>query len=190
MIFSCGDVDEIKKLEDRIAELENKKENKDEGSFSKVITLEMIDDEYTEKGDFKNKRVSAFSSYVVSDIDINDGKKILCFFDSGSEHCEDAAKSLTQLSNSISNFPEMHIIFSDLEEDRIPEFFRYAGRKYSYQVLPFYNDDDKINSYIEILGYQYGNPAVIYLEDGNQMRFYDGIGANAFKAMEFKKLFE
>jgi len=28
----------------------------------------------------KNKRVSGFAEYVVSDIDINDGKKLLCFF--------------------------------------------------------------------------------------------------------------
>ena len=138
----------------------------------------------------KNKRVSGFSEYVVSDIDINDGKKILCFFDAGCEHCMDAARSLNQLSDSIAYFPQMHIIFSDSEADRIPEFFEYAGREYSHQVLPFYNEDDKINSYLEILGYEYENPAVIYLDNGNQIRFYDGTGVNAFKAEEFKKLFE
>jgi hypothetical protein len=159
----------------------------------------------------KNKRVSEFSEYVVSDIDINDGKKILCFFDAGCEHCMDAAKSLNQLSDSIAYFPEMHIIFSDSEADRIPEFFKYVGREYSHQVLPFNNDDAAINSYLEILGYDYGNPAVIYLDNGNQIRFYEGTGVNAFpstyfttydddgdkktindfsKAEEFKKLFE
>jgi hypothetical protein len=138
----------------------------------------------------KNKRVSGFSEYVVSDMDINDGKKILCFFDAGCEHCMDAARSLNQLSDSIAYFPEMHIIFSDSEADRIPEFFEYAGREYSHQVLPFYNEDDEINSYLEILGYEYENPAVIYLDNGNQIRFYDGTGVNAFKAEEFKKLFE
>jgi hypothetical protein len=138
----------------------------------------------------KNKRVSGFAEYVVSDIDINDGKKILCFFDAGCEHCMDAAKSLNQLSDSIAYFPEMHIIFSDSEADKIPEFFKYVDREYSYQVLPFYNEDDEINSYLEILGYEYENPAIIYLDNGNQIRFYDGTGANAFKAEEFKKLFE
>ena len=138
----------------------------------------------------KNKRVSGFAEYVVSDIDINDGKKLLCFFDAGCEHCMDAAKSLNQLSDSIAYFPEMHIIFSDSEADRIPEFFKYAGKENSYQVLPFYNEDDAINSYLEILGYEYENPAIIYLDKGNQIRFYDGTGANAFKAEEFKKLFE
>ena len=138
----------------------------------------------------KNKRVSGFAEYVVSDVDINDGKKLLCFFDAGCDHCMDAAKSLNQLSDSIAYFPEMHIIFSDSEADRIPEFFKYAGKENSYQVLPFYNEDDAINSYLEILGYEYENPAIIYLDNGNQIRFYDGTGANAFKADEFKKLFE
>ena len=56
--------------------------------------------------------------------------------------------------------------------------------------MPFYNEDDAINSYLEILGYEYENTAIIYLDNGNQIRFYDGTGANAFKAEEFKKLFE
>ena len=137
----------------------------------------------------KNKRVAGFSEYVVSDLNMNEGKKILCFFDAGCEHCMDAAKSLNELSDSISYFPEIHIIFSDSEADRIPDFFDYTGREYSYQVLPFYNEDDEINSYLEILGYEYENPAVIYLDNGNQIRFYDGTGVNAFNADEFKKLF-
>ena len=137
----------------------------------------------------KNKRVSGFSEYVDSDLNMNEGKKILCFFDAGCDHCMDAAKSLNELSDSIAYFPEIHIIFSDSEADRIPDFFDYAGREYSFQVLPFYNEDDEINSYLEILGYEYENPAVIYLDNGNQIRFYDGTGVNAFNADEFKKLF-
>jgi len=137
----------------------------------------------------QNKRVSGFSEYVVSDLDMNEGKKILCFFDAGCEHCMEAAKSLNELSKEIEYFPEMHIIFSDSEADRIPDFFEHAGTEYSHQVLPFYNEDDEINSYLEILGYEYENPAVIYLDNGNQIRFYDGTGVNAFNAEEFKKLF-
>jgi hypothetical protein len=102
----------------------------------------------------------------------------------------EAAKSLNELSKEIEYFPEMHIIFSDSEADRIPDFFEHAGTEYSHQVLPFYNEDDEINSYLEILGYEYENPAVIYLDNGTQIRFYDGTGVNAFKAEEFKKLFQ
>ena len=138
----------------------------------------------------KVKQISNFSKYVVSDMDMNDGKKILCFFDAGCDHCMDAAKSLSSLSDSIQIFPKIHIIFSDSEEDKIPEFFNYVGKEFSYQVLPFYKEDDEINSYLEILGYDYENPAVIYYDNGNQIRFYDGTGVNAYNEDEFKKLFE
>ena len=138
----------------------------------------------------KNQQISSFSKYVVADMDINEGKKILCFFDAGCDHCMDAAKSLTVLSDSIVDFPKVHIIFSDLEQDKIPDFFAYSGKEYSYQVLPFFNEDDEINSYLEILGYEYSNPAVVYLDNGNQIRFYEGTGANAFKYNAFRKLFE
>ncbi len=137
----------------------------------------------------KNKLVSSYSSYVLSDFDINEGKKILCFFDAGCDHCMDAAKSLAEMSDSIKSFPQIHIIFSDSEEERIPDFFAFAKREFSYQILPFYNDDDEINSYLEILGYEYENPAIIYLNNGNQIRFYDGTGPNEFNPNEFKKLF-
>ena len=91
---------------------------------------------------------SSFISYVEDDdFKYLDDEKILCFFDAGCEHCMDAAKSLNELSDSIAYFPEIHIIFSDSEADRIPEFFDYSGREYSHQVLPFYNEDDEINSY-------------------------------------------
>lgn len=135
-----------------------------------------------------NKQVSSFSSYVDSDFDINNGKKILCFFDAGCDHCMDAAKSLTELSTN-NSFPDVHIIFSDTEEDKIPEFLNYAGSEFSYQVMEFYNPDDEINSYLEVLGFEYENPVVIYYNNGNQMRFFDGTGSNEYNSDDFKSLF-
>ena len=138
----------------------------------------------------KNKRVSSFSEYVNTGIDINSGKKILCFFDAGCEHCMEAAKSLKILSDSILDFPELHIVFSDSEMEKIPEFFNYVGKDFSYQVVPFYNDDDDINSYLEIVGLEYDNPVIIYLNNGNQIRFYDGSGVNQFSPNDLKKILE
>lgn len=136
-----------------------------------------------------NKQVSSFSSYVDSDFDINNGKKILCFFDAGCDHCMDAAKSLTELSTNNNSFPDVHIVFSDTEEDKIPEFLNYAGSEFSYQVMEFYNPDDEINSYLEVLGFEYENPVVIYYNNGNQMRFFDGTGSNEYNSDDFKSLF-
>jgi len=138
-----------------------------------------------------NVRTSSFSSHVIAEnLDINEGRKILCFFDAGCEHCQEAAKALNSLSQKIKDFPEVHIIFSDQEEYNIPQFFEFVGKEFSYQVMPFYLEDDEVNSYLEVLGYEYENPAVIYLEDGNQIRFYDGTGNNEFNIEELRKLLE
>ena len=136
-----------------------------------------------------SKQVSSFSAYVEEDFDINNGKKILCFFDAGCDHCMDAAKSLAEFSSQLQSFADVHIIFSDTEEEKIPEFLKYAGGDFSYQVMQFYNPDDEINSYLEVLGFEYENPVVIYYNNGNQMRFYDGTGSNEYDASDFKNLF-
>ena len=136
-----------------------------------------------------NKQISSFSNYVIPEFNINDGKKVLCFFDAGCEHCMDAAKSLTDLSLLDTDFPEVHIIFSDTEEGKIPEFLEYSGSNFSYQVMEFYNPDDDINSYLEVLGFEYENPVVIYFNNGNQMRFYDGTTINEYNSEDFKRLF-
>tara|TARA_B100001057_G_C22515295_1_gene819622 strand:+ start:1 stop:798 length:798 start_codon:yes stop_codon:yes gene_type:complete len=136
-----------------------------------------------------SKQVSSFSAYVEEDFDINTGKKVLCFFDAGCDHCMDAAKSLAEFSSQLQSFADVHIIFSDTEEEKIPEFLKYAGGDFSYQVMQFYNPDDEINSYLEVLGFEYENPVVIYYNNGNQMRFYDGTGSNEYDASDFKNLF-
>ena len=136
-----------------------------------------------------SKQVSSYSTYVNEDFNINDGKKILCFFDAGCEHCMDAAKSLTEIANNSIEFPDVHIIFSDTEEGKIPDFLKYSGKEYSYQIMEFYNPDDEINSYLEVLGFEYENPVVIYYNNGNQMRFYDGTGTNEYDAKDFESLF-
>ena len=136
-----------------------------------------------------SNQISSYSTYVNEDFNINDGKKILCFFDAGCEHCMDAAKSLTEIANNSIEFPDVHIIFSDTEEGKIPDFLKYSGKEYSYQIMEFYNPDDEINSYLEVLGYEYENPVVIYYNNGNQMRFYDGTGTNEYDAKDFESLF-
>jgi len=173
------------------------KKSKDvRGSFSKLVILflaisTVMFAALPVSSQLKNIRTSSFSNHVISDnFDINEGRKILCFFDAGCEHCQEAAKELKNLSSEISDFPQVHIIFSDAEEYNIPKFFEFVGGEFSYQVMPFYLDDDEVNSYLEVLGYEYENPAVIYLENGNQIRFYDGTGKNEFHPEELRKLLD
>ena len=173
------------------------KKSKDvRGSFSKLVILfltisTVMFAALPVSSQLKNIRTSSFSNHVISEnFDINEGRKILCFFDAGCEHCQEAAKGLKNLSSEISDFPQVHIIFSDAEEYNIPKFFEFVGGEFSYQVMPFYLDDDEVNSYLEVLGYEYENPAVIYLENGNQIRFYDGTGRNEFHPEELRKLLD
>jgi thiol-disulfide isomerase/thioredoxin len=124
----------------------------------------------------KNKK-SGFAS-LYSDID--KGKKILCFFAPGCEHCKATAKQLTELKKEMGkDFPEMKIVFMDEEAELIPEFFSFAGGKYTHKVLD-------VGAFWTIFGNR-DTPGVFYLWNGNVIKEFDGIDAKAFKKAAFKK---
>ena len=117
--------------------------------------------------------------------------KILCFFDAGCEHCQQAARSLDSLSKLDNTFPMVHIIFSNTEEEKIPEFFEFAGRKFQYQVMEFYNyETDEIDSYMEITFPDYDNPVVILYDGLRQIRLYDGTESNEFNSEDLNRILE
>ncbi|MEC7645873.1 MAG: MauE/DoxX family redox-associated membrane protein [Bacteroidota bacterium] len=139
---------------------------------------------------------SSSSNSFISFVDDEDFKnseerKILCFFDAGCEHCEHTARSLDSLNNIMSDFPQLHIIFSDAEEYNIPSFFDFVGRKYPYQVMPFANyDTDEIDSYMEITFPDYDNPVVILYDGARQIRLYEGTGLRQFSAEDLQRILE
>lgn len=112
--------------------------------------------------------------------DIDNGKKILCFFAPGCEHCKETAKALTEMKSQIANFPEIRIAFMDEEAELIPAFFEFAGAKYTHSILD-------IATFWKTVGNR-DTPGVFYIWNGNIVKVYDGIDANAFKAKEFKAL--
>jgi len=117
--------------------------------------------------------------------------KILCYFDAGCEHCQHAARSIDSLSNLSDNFPPVHIVFSDTEQENIPKFFEYVGNQYPYQVMPFANyDTDEIDSYMEITFPDYDNPIVILYKGAKQIRLFDGSGYNEYQAEELQLLLD
>lgn len=128
--------------------------------------------------DEPKKKKSGFAQYFA---DIDKGKKILCFFAPGCEHCKETAKQLTQLKKQIPDFPEIRIIFMDEEPELIPTFFEFAGGTYPNMVM-------EVGQFWQTLGGTRDTPGVFYLWNGNQVKVYDGIDANAFKAKEFKTL--
>jgi thiol-disulfide isomerase/thioredoxin len=113
--------------------------------------------------------------------DIDKGRKIICFFAPGCDHCKETAKALTDLASKDADFPELKIVFMDEETELIPDFFAFAGRKYQFKILD-------VGSFWTVLGGTKDTPGVFYLWNGNSVKEYDGINERAFKKEEFKKI--
>lgn len=113
--------------------------------------------------------------------DIDKGRKILCFFAPGCDHCKETAKALTEMAAKDADFPEIKIVFMDEETELIPDFFAFAGRKYQFKILD-------VASFWTVLGGTKDTPGVFYFWNGNTVKEYDGINERAFKKDEFKKI--
>lgn len=130
------------------------------------------------KQDEPKKKKSGFKNYFP---DIDKGRKILCFFAPGCDHCKETAKELTQLKKQIPDFPEVRIVFMDEEPELIPAFFEFAGAKYPYQIAD-------VAAFWTSLGGTKDTPGVFYLWNGNIIKEYDGINEKKFKMSEFKTI--
>lgn len=148
-------------------------ENKEVKDGKTVVKAE----EKTEVDEPKAKK-SGFASQFG---DIDKGRKILCFFAPGCDHCKETAKALTDLALKDATFPEVKIVFMDEEAELIPDFFAFAGRKYAFKILD-------VGSFWTVLGTTKDTPGVFYLWNGNIVKEYDGINERAFKKEEFRKI--
>lgn len=124
----------------------------------------------------KSKK-SGYEKYFAN---INEGKKIICFFAPSCDHCRATAKQLTALKNSTPGFPEIQILFMDEAAEEIPDFFKFAGATYQHKVLDI----------IEFWGVLGGNrdvPGVAYLWNGNLVKMYHSPeGPEAFNKEDLK----
>jgi hypothetical protein len=147
-------------------------------SIVKTVKADTLKKVVAEIKDEPLQKKSGYSSYFSS---IDKGKKILCFFVPGCDHCRAEAKELTEMKSKIKNFPEIKIIFMNEEADLIPEFFKFAGAEYPYkiiEIIPFYT----------VLGTGIDPPGVKYLWNGNEIKFYYGITDKKFNAAEFNAM--
>jgi thiol-disulfide isomerase/thioredoxin len=140
-----------------------------------TTTVKEIEKEISSEPEFKK---SGYAQYFPN---IDKGRKTLCLFVPGCDHCRDAAKELTELRKKTKNFPEISIIFMNEEAELIPDFFKFAGAEYPYkiiEVIPFW----------KVLGTGRDTPGVKYLWNGNDFKYYDGINANKFDVIDYQKL--
>lgn len=127
---------------------------------------------------YEPKKVqSGFAKYAPG---IDDGKKLLFFFAPGCEHCQEAAKQMVEMSKKDKDFPKMFIIFMNEEPEKIPEFFEKAGKKITHTILD-------VGTFWTVIGMKRDTPGVLYLWNGNEVVFMDGINENAFTPEKLKK---
>lgn len=146
-------------------------------SVDSAATTKILKELVEIKEEVPIKKKSGYASYFSS---IDNGKKILCFFVPGCDHCREVAKELTEMKAKDKDFPEIKIIFMNEEADLIPNFFQFAGAEYPYtiiEVIPFW----------KVLGTGKDTPGIKYLWNGNEYLFYYGIENNKFDAVAFKK---
>ena len=149
-----------------------------------IITKDTIKKIDAKKEDAKvelnepEKHKSGYTQYFSK---IDTGKKTLCFFVPGCDHCRIAAKELTELRKTNKNFPEISVIFMNEEADLIPDFFKEAGAEYPYKII-------EIIPFWKVLGNGKDTPGVKYLWNGNEYKYYWGTTDNKFDPVDYQKL--
>jgi thiol-disulfide isomerase/thioredoxin len=111
-------------------------------------------------------------------VNIDKGKKIICMFAAGCNHCQEAARELAKLSKQ-PGFPAVYIYFMDEEVEKIPEFHKFAGKQFPSTVLD-------IPTFWKLLG-NGSTPGIFYLWNGNVQAEFEGTGDNAFSVEKFQK---
>lgn len=135
------------------------------------------------KPEVKDEPKQTKSGFAGQYADIDKGRKILCFFAAGCDHCRETVRLLTEMKKQVKDFPEMKIIFMDEETELIPEFFEQAGAKYTYKILD-------PASFYTVMGPKNDTPAVFYIWNGKVIKNYSGTDAQKFNAPEFKKIIQ
>ncbi|MFM7078517.1 MAG: TlpA family protein disulfide reductase, partial [Bacteroidota bacterium] len=127
-------------------------------------------------------RFSAQNIFDGKKVDINDGKKIICFFAPGCDHCQDAAKELAKLSKN-PEFPRVYIYFIEDEVDKIPDFHKIANKQFPSKVIA-------PGEFWTLFGPSGSTPGIHYLWNGNVIQSFEGTGENAFTAAKLKAVVE
>jgi hypothetical protein len=124
-----------------------------------------------------------YNNFEGRTINIDEGKKIVCLFVPGCDHCRDAAKELVKLSKT-HKLPQVLILFMNEELFKIPEFFTETKARFPYHVI------EDIPTFFKLLGNNATTPGVNYLWNGNLIKSYQGVEQEHFNASEMIKIIE
>jgi thiol-disulfide isomerase/thioredoxin len=127
-------------------------------------------------------RFSEFKTIGGKKVNLDEGKKLVCFFAPGCDHCRETAKELKALAAKMK-LPDTYIIFMDEESFLIPEFLKETGFNKPYQVID-------IPKFWTVLGSNASTPGLFYLWNGNMMKSFEGIEGNKFDAAALRTALE
>jgi thiol-disulfide isomerase/thioredoxin len=118
-------------------------------------------------------KFASIVSFGGKNINLDKGKKIVCCFAPGCDHCQATAKELATMAKK-GGMPPVYIVFMDEEVEKIPDFFKTSGLKANYTVLD-------IPKFWTLMGSD-NTPAVYYLWNGNVRYQCEGTEGKAFNA--------
>jgi len=128
-------------------------------------------------------KFSGYTDFNGKKINLDEGKKIVCLFVPGCDHCREAAKEIVKISKS-HKLPPLYVLFMNEEVYKIPEFFTEIKQSFPYFVI------DDIPTFFKLLGNRATTPGIAYLWNGNIIKSYEGLEANKFNAVEMVKMIE
>ena len=120
----------------------------------------------------KLKRVmSDFTKYIDfhgKKVNLNEGRKIACVFNTDCDHCMGIAKKITAIANK-TKLPPIYILFwsennsqgEDLNKE-IAKFFNFSGSSHPYTMI-------SQQEFFPLLGKHMGPPRIAVLNEGNMM---------------------
>jgi thiol-disulfide isomerase/thioredoxin len=122
-------------------------------------------------------KFAEFTSFNGKTVNLDKGKKIVCCFAPGCDHCLAAATELAAMAKK-GGFPEIYIIFMDEETEKIPDFFAQSKIKARHTVLD-------LRKFWPLMGAD-NTPSVNYMWNGNMLYHSEGTEGNAFSADKLK----
>jgi thiol-disulfide isomerase/thioredoxin len=130
-----------------------------------------------------SSKFSIYQTFSGKPTNLDEGKKIVCLFVPGCDHCRDAAKEMVKLSKS-HNLPPVYVLFMNEETFKIPEFFNEVKSVFPYFVI------EDIPTFFKLLGNNATTPGINYLWNGNIIKSYEGLDDHKFNALEMAKIIE
>lgn len=179
-LYTVGDtaIQPIKDSSDKLISKDTSIKNK--STIKDTVNISVVK---VEEPRLTQSKFAAYTEFSGKKVSLDQGKKIVCLFVPGCDHCRDAAKEIVDLSKT-HKLPPVYILFMNEETFKIPEFFKEVKRYFPYYVI------DDIPTFFKLLGNNATTPGITYLWNGNAIKSYEGLGDHKFNAAEMLKAIE